>query len=50
MLHTYVREGWPEHKRDIPPYLKSFWDVRNNIHDAVAILLKDNGLIIPAIW
>ena len=50
MLHKYAREGWPEHKRNVPSPLKSFWDVRNDIHDTDGILLKDNRLVIPSAW
>ena len=50
MLHTYSMEGWPHHKRDVPPPLKSFWDVRNDIHVIGGILLKDNRLVIPSAW
>ena len=32
MLHRYALEGWPQHKRDVLPSLKSFWNVRNYIH------------------
>ena len=50
MLHKLTKEGWPEHKRNVPSPLKSFWDVRNDIHDANGILLKDNRLVIPSAW
>jgi hypothetical protein len=50
MLHRYAMEGWPEHKRDVPPPLKSFWNVRNDIHVTDGILLKDNRLVIPSAW
>ena len=50
MLHRYGTKGWPEHKRDVPSPLKSFWDVRNDIHVTDGILLKDNRLILPSIW
>ena len=47
MLHRYAMEGWPQHKRDVPHSLKSFWNVRNDIHVTDGILLKDNRLVIP---
>lgn len=50
MLHRYAMEGWPQHKRDVPPSLKSFWNVRNDIHVTDGILLKDNRLVIPLAW
>ena len=50
MLHKYGREGWPEHKRNVPSSLKSFWDVRNDIDDTDGTLLKDNRLVIPSAW
>ncbi|PFX23103.1 Transposon Tf2-9 polyprotein [Stylophora pistillata] len=50
LLHRYAMEGWPQHKRDVPPSLKSFWNVRNDIHVTDGILLKDNRLVIPFIW
>ena len=50
VLHTYSMEGWPHHKRDVPPPLKSFWNVRNDIHVIDGILLKDNRLVIPSAW
>jgi len=50
MLHTYPMEGWPHHKCDVPPPLKSFWNVPNDIHVIDGILLKDNRLVIPFAW
>jgi len=50
MLHRYAMEGWPEHKRDVPLSLKSFWNVRNDIQVTDGILLKDNRLVIPFAW
>ena len=50
MLHWYSMEGLPHHKRDVPPPLKSFWNVRNDIHVIDGILLKDNRLVIPSAW
>ena len=50
MLHQYSLQGWPAHKCDVHPSLKSFWDVRNDIHVADGILLKDNRLVIPSPW
>ena len=50
MLHQYSLQGWPAHKCDVHPSLKSFWDVRNDIHVTDGILLKDNRLVIPSPW
>ena len=50
ILHQYSLQGWPAHKCDVHPSLKSFWDVRNDIHVADGILLKDNRLVIPSPW
>ena len=50
MLHRYAMEGWPQHKRDVPPSLQPFWNVRNDIHVTDGILLKDNRLVIPYVW
>ena len=43
-------EGWPQHKRDVPSSLKSFWNVRNDIHVTDGNLLKDKRLVIPLAW
>ena len=50
MLHRYAMEGWPQHKRDVLPFLKSLWNVRNDIHVTDGILLKNNRLVIPFAW
>ena len=50
MLHQYSLQGWPAHKCDVHPSLKSFWDVRNDIHVTDGILLKDNRLVMPSSW
>ena len=50
MLHRYAMEGWPQHKTDVPPSLKSFWNVRNDITVTDGTLLKDNRLVIPLAW
>jgi len=47
MLHSYAMEGWPQH---VPPSLRSFWNVRNDIHVTDGIILKDNRLVIPFAW
>ena len=50
MLHQYSLQGWPAHKCDVHPSLKSIWDVRNDIHVTDGILLKDNRLVMPSSW
>ena len=50
MLLRCATKSWPEHKRDVPSLLKSFWDVPNDIHVTYGILLKDIRLIIPSVW
>ena len=50
ILHQYSLQGWPAHKCDVHPSLKSFWDVRNDIHVTDGILLKDNRLVMPSSW
>ena len=51
MLHRYATEGLPQHKRDVPPSLKSsFWNFRNDIHVTEGILVKDIRLVIPFAW
>ena len=50
MLHQYSLQGWPAHKCDVHPSLKSFWDVRNDTHVTDGVLLKDNRLVIPSPW
>ena len=49
-LHRYAMEGWPQHKRDVNPSIKSFWNVRSDIHVTNGILLKDNRFVIPFAW
>ena len=50
MLFRCATKSWPEHKRDVPSPLKSFWDVPNDTHVTYGILLKDIRLIIPSVW
>ena len=45
ILHGYAMEDWPQHKRYVPPSLKSFWNVMNDIHVTDGILLKDRFVI-----
>ena len=44
MMHRYAMESCPEHQRDVPLPLKSFWNVRNDIQVTDEILLMDNRL------
>ena len=50
MLHRYATEGLPQHKRDVPSSLKSFWNFRNDIHVTEGILVKGIRLVIPLAW
>ena len=43
-------EGYAEQKRDVPPPLKPFWNVQNDIHVTDKIPLRDNRLAIPSAW
>lgn len=50
MLHRYAMVGCAEHKLDVPPPLKPFWNVRKDIHVTDKISFKGNGLVIPSAW
>ena len=49
-LHQCTKEGWPEHKSDVPPPLQSFGSVRNHVHAVDGILLKDKRVVILLAW
>ena len=42
-----IKEGWPIHKKQVPPAIRNFWDIKNDLHEAEGIILKSQKLAIP---
>ena len=42
-----IKEGWPTHKKQVPPAIRNFWDIRNDLHEAEGIIMKSQKLVIP---
>ena len=42
-----IKEGWPPHKKLVPPTIRCFWDIRNDLHEAEGIIMKSQKLVIP---
>ena len=42
-----IKEGWPTHKKQVLPAIRSFWDIRNDLHEAEGIIMKSQKLVIP---
>jgi transposase InsO family protein len=43
----YVVSGWPEYARDVPQYLKKFFEIRNNLSVADRLLLYNDRIYVP---
>ena len=41
-----IKEGWPTHKKQVPPAIRNFWDIRNDLHEAEGIIMKSQKLVI----
>ena len=41
------KEGQPTHKKQVPPAIRNFWDIRNDLHEAEVIIMKSQKLVIP---
>ena len=46
-IFKMIRDGWPNHKHQVPAIAKPFWNVRNELHSAEGIILKDQKIVIP---
>ena len=42
-----IKEGWPTHKKQVPPAIRNFWNIRNDLHEAEGIIMKSQKLVIP---
>ena len=48
MLAKTVKTGWPHHRRSIPPEIRQYWGVRNEVMAADGLLFLGDRLIIPS--
>ena len=39
-LSRVIKDGWPDHKYNLPVMAKPFWDKRDEIHEAEACYLQ----------
>ena len=42
-----IKEGWPRHKKQVPPAIRNFWHIRNDLHEAEETIMKSQKLVIP---
>ena len=46
-LSRVIKDGWPDHKYNVPVMAKPFWDKRDEIHEAEGLLFAGERIIIP---
>lgn len=46
-VKSFVLNGWPVEKRDLPDQAKPYWDYRDELTVEDDILLKGNHIVIP---
>ena len=42
-----TKQGWPNHKKNVPAEAKPYWCFKEEIHEADGILFKGNKMIVP---
>ena len=47
-LHEYITTGWPANISSVPLSLRTFWNLRNDLHAAENLILINNCIVIPA--
>ena len=47
-LSTQIKNGWPEKRTKVPPQLREFWNIRDEITQYDGILYKGQRIIIPS--
>ena len=47
MLHKYTMIGWPEDRSWVPPEVKPYWNVRDELYVSEGLVLRDNRLVVP---
>ena len=47
-LHEYITTGWPANISSVPLSLRTFWNLRNDLHAAENLILINNRIVIPA--
>ncbi len=47
IVKSFVLNGWPEDKRELPDQAKPYWDYRDELTIEDDILLKGNRIVIP---
>lgn len=47
VLIKYIKDGWPQHKRDVNPTAKAHWDHRDLLEYVDGILFKSDLVYIP---
>lgn len=46
-LLPLIGDKWPEHKGDVDPELKGFWNVRRSLTHVNGIVFKDQQMVVP---
>lgn len=46
-LRSKIIEGWPEHRKDVPPILRPYWSFRDELSVENGLLLKGERVLIP---
>ena len=42
-----IKDGWPEHKNEVPSELRPYFDVRDTLSHQDGIILKEERIVIP---
>ena len=47
LVKQFIINGWPECRKDLPPKLYPYWQVRNDLHIIDEIIMKEWKVVIP---
>ena len=46
-LKSVLKEGWPQHKKNLPENLRPYWNYMSEIHEADNLLFVGDRIIVP---
>ncbi|XP_041469952.1 uncharacterized protein K02A2.6-like [Lytechinus variegatus] len=47
-ISTFIRNGWPESKRDIPNNIRPYYSFRDELTEIDGLIMKGNRLVVPS--
>ena len=47
IITRMIKDGWSIHKKHVLSIIKNYWDIRNELHEALGIIMKSQKIVIP---